>query len=345
MYVPPPFHPRRPGLLAPVRVDASGQSGPTRGQARGRKWRTTTRGLVVPSGVLVTSQQRTLEASAVLKADEAVTGWAALDWQGARWFDGTHDGLELRDVPLVARRHLMDQPGFVVSQEFLDPREIVVVDDLAVTPAVRSVVFEMRRAPSLGHAVTALDMACYSDLVSIAEVAAYVSQLGAVTGIQQARDALVEADENSWSPRETQMRGVWTRRAGLTRPLCNAPIFTTDGRHVTTPDLVDPRLGLVGIYNGRDHLTLVGASTDRDQEATYRDLGIETVTMLATDWSDLDGFVERVHQAARRADERHEVRRWTLTPPASWVSTSTVERRRALTEEQRRRLLRYRLAG
>ena len=345
MYVPPPFHPQRPGLVAPVRVDASGQSGPSRGQARGRRWRTTSRGLVVPAGVVVTSQQRTLEASSVLHEDEAVTGWAALDWQGARWFDGTIDGVGLREVPLVARRHLLEQPGFSVSQEFLDPREILVVDDLAVTPAVRSVVFEMRTAASLGDAVVALDMACYSDLVSIAEVSAYVAQLGAVTGIQQARDALVEADENSWSPRETQMRGVWTRRAGLARPRCNAPVFTTDGSHVATPDLVDPHLGLVGLYNGRDHLTLVGALTDRDQEATYRDLGIETVTMLATDWSDLDGFAQRVHQAARRADERHEVRRWTLTPPPSWVSTATVERRRALTEDQRRRLLRYRLAG
>lgn len=345
MYVPQPFHPRRPGLVAPVRVDPSGQAGPTRGQSRGPRWRTTTRGLVVPSDVPVTTQQRTLEASAVLREDEAVTGWAALDWQGARWFDGTSDGLEHRDVPLVARRHLLRQPGFSVSQEFLHPREIVTVDDLPLTPAVRSVVFEMRRAASLGDAVVALDMACYSDLVSIAEVSAYVSQLGPVTGIQQARDALAEADENSWSPRESQMRGVWTRRAGLARPLCNAPVFTTDGRHVGTPDLADPRIGLLGLYNGRDHLTLVGASKDRDQEAAYRDLGLETVTMLATDWYDLAGFVERVHQAARRARDQRGVRRWTLTPPPGWVSTSSVTRRRALTADQRRRYLRYRLAS
>jgi hypothetical protein len=345
MYVPPPFHPHRPGLVAPVPVDPSGLAGPTRGQSRGRKWRTTTRGLVVPSDVPLTTQQRTLEASAVLTDDEAVTGWAALDWQGARWFDGTSDGLVHRDVPLVARRHLLKQPGFMVSQEFLAPREIVTVDGLPLTPPVRSVVFEMRRATNLGDAVVALDMACYSDLVSIAEVSAYVAQVGPVTGIQQARDALAEADENSWSPRESQMRGVWTRRAGLARPLCNAPIFTTDGRHVGTPDLVDPHTGLLGLYNGRDHLTLVGASKDRDQEAAYRDLGLETVTMLATDWHDLGAFVARAHEAARRARDHHGAGRWTLTPPPGWVSTSTVARRRALTADQRRRYLRYRLAS
>ena len=345
MYSPPPFNPHRPGLVLPVAVDASGRTGPTRGQARGPQWRTTSRGLFVPSDVVVSSQQRTLEASAVLRSDEAVTGWAALDWRGAPWFDGTSNGLQLRDVPLVARRHLLAQQGYSVSQEFLHPADVVMVDGVPLTTAVRSVAFEMRHAAGLGEAVVALDMACYSDLVSIAEVTAYVGELGPVTGIQQARDALAEADENSWSPRESQMRGVWTRRAGLGRPLCNAPIFTSDGRHVGTPDLVDPRLGLLGLYNGRDHLTLIGAKDDRDKEAAYRDLGLETVTMLATDWSDLDAFVDRLHRAARRARARHGPRLWTLAAPPRWVSTSTVERRRALSKDQRRRFLRYRSAA
>lgn len=300
---------------------------------------------MVPSGVPVTSHQRILEASAVLGEDEAVTGWAALDWQHARWFDGTLGGVEPRDVPLVARRHLSTQAGFCVSQEFLHPDEIVWVDGVPLTTPVRSVAFEMRRAAGLGEAVVALDMACYSDLVSIAEVAAYVAELGPVTGIQQARDAVAEADENSWSPRESQMRGVWTRRAGLPKPRCNAPVFTLDGQHVGTPDMVDPGLGLLGLYNGRDHLTLVGASADRDKEAAYRDLGLEPVTMLATDWTDLDGFTERLHQAARRARARVGVRGWTLRPPPWWTPTSTVERRRALSADQKQRYLRYRLAG
>ena len=46
------------------------------------------------------------------------------------------------------------------------------------------------------------------------------------------------AEENSWSPRETRMRGVWMQRAGLARPRCNAPVFTLEGRHVGTPDLI-----------------------------------------------------------------------------------------------------------
>jgi hypothetical protein len=345
MFVPPPFHVRRPELVRPVRRDDTGASGPTRGELRGAHWRTASRGLFVPATVEQTAAQRIVEAAAVLRDREAVTGWAALHWTGSPWFDGTLDGVTSRDVPLVARRHLSTQRGFSVSQEFLHPREIEVVDGLPITRALRSVVFEMRYAAGLGDAIVALDMACYSDLVSLAEVASYVGALGPVTGVQQARDALAEGEENSWSPQETRMRGVWTRRASLPRPLCNAPVFTPNGQHVGTPDLADPETGLLGLYNGSDHLTLVGASSDLKQEAAYRDLGLEPVTMLATDWQDLDGFVERLHAAAERARAARGPRQWTLEPPAWWTPTHTVARRRALDADQQARLLRYRRAA
>lgn len=342
MFVPKPFHVRRPSLVGPVRVDPSGRDGPTRGQARGPGWRRTGQGLYVPADVEPSADQRIVEAAAVLQDDEAVTGWAGLRWQRAAWFDGTQSSHGLRDVPLLVRRDRAAPPGSVVSQEFLHPDEIIELDGVAITVPVRSLVHELRRADTLGDAVIALDMACYSDLVSIAEVTAYVTALGPVTGIQQARDALALGDENSWSPRETAMRGVWTTLAGLRRPLCNAPVFTMDGHHVGTPDLIDPELGLVAQYNGRDHITLVGTATDVKKDAAYRDLGLETVAMLATDWSDLDDFTRRLLAGARRAGQRASPPQWTVKPPAWWTPTHTVERRRTLQESDRGRLLRYR---
>lgn len=330
--------------MAPVRVDPDGLTGPTRGQARGRRWRTTTYGFVVPADVELTAQQRTVEAAAVLQDDEAVTGWAALAWEGATWFDGTWDGVRPRRVPLVVRRHVIEQPGFSVSQEFLNSSQVLVVDKLSLTSRVRSVTYEMRYADGIGAAIEAVDMACYSDLVSIAELVAYAEQLGPVTGIQQARDALAEAEENSWSPRETKMRGVWTRLAGLPRPLCNRPVFTLDGRHLATPDLIDPVSGLVGLYHGDSHLSLVGASKDNRQDADYRDIGLEPIAMLATDWRDLDDWTRRLRAAAARARSRGGPRGWTLEPPPWWTPTHTVERRRALDDQQQARYLRYRAA-
>ena len=336
----------RRDLFAPVPIDPQGVDGPSPGQARGPRWRATARGLYVPADVEPTADQRTLEASAVLREDEGVTGWAALHWMGGRWFDGlTAGGLVARDVPLVARRHLIAQPGFAVSQEFLHPDEVVVVDGVPVTVAVRSVTYEMRHARGLGDAVVALDMACFSDLVSIAEVDAYVTALGPVTGIGRAREAVLEADENSWSPRETMMRGVWTRRAGLPRPLCNRPVFTLDGRHVGTPDVIDPVLGLVGQYNGPDHLTLAGAAHDERQAAGYRDLGLESVSMLATDWADPRGFVARLLAASNRARARRTPPAWTVEPPPWWTPTHSVARRRALAADERARYLAYQRAA
>lgn len=342
MFAPKPFHRRRPGLVGPIRMDPTGSTGPTRGQARGPEWRRTSHGLYVPAAVEVTPEQRIVEAAAVLRADEAVTGWAGLRWQGAAWFEGTDGQNGPRDVPLLARRDRAAPSGAVVNQEFLHPDEITTVDGVPVTLPVRSVVHEMRYADALGEAVIALDMACYSDLVSLAEVAAYVGALGPVTGIQQARDALALGDENSWSPKETAMRGVWTRRAGLVRPLCNAPVFTLEGRHVGTPDLIDPVLGLVGQYNGIDHLSIAGAAADTKKDAAYRELGLETVSMLVTDFADLDDFTRRLLEAARRAARRTAPRLWTVAPPTWWTPTDTVARRRRLDAFERERVLRYR---
>ena len=344
MFEPRPFHERRPGLVAPVRVDPSGTSGPTRGQARTSKWRKTSHGLVVPAELERSPAQRIVEAASLLRPGEAVTGWAALHWLGGTWFDGSNADRSLRPVPMVAARHLIEQKGCAVSQEFLGPWDTMVVDGLTITIPVRSVVFEMRYAAWLGPAVEFLDMACFSDLVSLAEVAAYLSALGPVTGIPQARKALAEGDENAWSPREVLMRRVWTD-AGLARPRCNTPVFTLDGQHVGTPDLFDPQAGVAGDYDGSLHLAGEQRAKDVRREGDLRDLGLEYVTMVAADASNPAHFIGRLLAAHDRAVARTTPRRWTIEPPAWWTPTTTVEQRRNLDDWQRARWLRHRQAA
>ena len=50
------------------------------------------------------------------------------------------------------------------------------------------------------------------------------------------------------------MRLIWTRTAGLPRPLTNRPVFDLQGRHIGTPDLLDVEAGLFGEYDGAMHL-------------------------------------------------------------------------------------------
>src|SRR6478609_7608191 len=121
-------------------LDPTGATGPTPAQARGPRWRRSSRGLYVPSEVDgSTPEQRIVEAAAVLPSYGGVTGWAALRWMGAQWMTGlAPDGQTPLPVVLVtAGDDVRSQPGIQVSAERLNPRELVVHDGMRVTMPVR----------------------------------------------------------------------------------------------------------------------------------------------------------------------------------------------------------------
>lgn len=352
MTTPPPRTPlriTRPGLVVPVRVDRSGTGiGPTKAEAAsGRDWRRTSRGLYVPVHVDGTiPEQRIIEAGAVLPAYGGVTGWASLCWQGATWFDGlTAGGAERLPVDLaVPFQTIRSQRGIAVCQEGLDPRDLVMVDGLPVTTAVRSAFFMMRHARSLREAVTALDMAAYSDLVSVEEAWVYAEAHPAWTGVPQAREAIALADENAWSPPEVSTRLIWVLDAQLPRPRCNQPVFDLRGNHVGTPDLLDPVAGVVVEYDGALHLAGEQRVVDVTREEAFRRVGLEYLTVLSSHLSDRDRTAARMQEVRRRAlAARPAERRWTIDPPPWWQLTVTVEQRRALPADRRDRWLRHRL--
>lgn len=337
----------REGLVRPVRTDPDGALGPTMGQARGKAWRRSSHGFYVPTAVDSSRpDQRILEASMVLPREGGVTGWAGLHWLGGYWFGGrTRDGSTLLPVWMVTSEwDIREQPGFRVTSEGLRPGDVIEVDGVRVTDAVRSLAFEMRYAANVRHAVEAADMAAYNDLVSVRELSAYLSTLGTWTGIPQAREALVHVEENSWSPRETGFRLVWTQDAGLPTPLCNVPIFDRFGRHLGTPDLFDPDAGLVGEYNGAVHLETRQRGWDITREEGFRRHGLEIVTSVSTDAGNRDALVARIIASRKRALWLpEEERSWTIEPPPWWTPSATVEQRRSLSAEQRERVLRLRL--
>jgi hypothetical protein len=332
-------------LVWPVPTDPAGVAGPTEGRARGRHWRRTSRGLFVPAEVERTVEQRIVEAAAVLPAYGGVTGWAALRWLGALWFEGAHrGGTQMRSVTLaVADRSIRPQPGIATSEERLDPSELVVHRGLRVTSAMRSLFFEMRYAASDTEAVQYADMTAYDDLLSRAEVLAFLSHEAGWTGIGRARTGGQDMDENAWSPTEVTMRRVWEHEAGLPRPLCNRPVFDRNGRHLGTPDLVDAVAGVAGEYKSALHLEGRQRSRDVEKEARLRAVGLEFVEMLTGDLTNPFPFMSRLREAyARAARIPAADRLWTIEPPPGWIPTFTVEQRRNLTPAQRERLPGYR---
>lgn len=339
----------RPGVTVPVSRDPDGVLGPTKRQTSGSNYRRTSWGLYVPSSVDRSSpEQRIVEAGAAVPSYGGVTGWAALRWEGGRWFGGTGPGGAAYDVWLATSfADVRAQAGFQVSAEGLDPADLTVCDGLPITTSVRSVVFEMRYAAGVRAAVEALDMACYSDLVSIEEVADYVASHNGWTGIGQARAALQLGREDSWSPQETQMGLVWELDAELPRCRMNVPIFDLAGHHLATVDHFDEEAGLPLEYNGAVHVLGEQRRRDRDRELALRRVGLNALVLLEGDLPARELTAERMQEArAQAAADTAGERRWTTTPPPWWRDTSTVVARRALSAYDADRWLAHRrLAG
>lgn len=340
------IQPTRPGLFRPVPVDRFGRLGPTPKSARGPLWRHSSHGFCVPASVVRTTDQRILEASVVLPGFGGVTGWAGLHWAGGGWFSGMGAGGQERPVWLaVGGCDVSSQPGIAVSAERLDPALLTTLDGVSMTVPVRSADFEMRYAEDAWAAVEVMDMAAYSDLVSIEEAWAYATAHPGWTGIGQERTAIALGDENSWSPQETWSRLVWRLLAQLPPVLCNRPLFTREGRFIGTPDLIDEEAGVVVEYQGVVHLDKARRGVDVRREATFRDHGLEVVEVVAADHASPSALAARMHAARRRAAfAAPSARSWTLETPHWWRPTHSVELRRSIEPGDRQKLLGYRVA-
>lgn len=329
----------RPSVVVPVGLDTAGSSGPTPGQARGPRWRRVGSGLYVPAEVDPEAlDQRIAEAVLGTPGTAAATGWAALAWEGGRWFSGLNaDGTALPvPVALGDRRAVRPRPGMIVSEDWLFAGDLTEVDGLPLTIAERSVAYEARRARTLAAAVRVIDMAAYDDLVDVAAMRGYSARLAGRPGSVRLREAIDWADENVWSPQESVMRVAWRQAMPRVALRCNAPLFDADGQHLLTPDLLDVDHGVAGEYEGAVHLVSTTRHRDLDRDALYRDLGLEVVTMMSAEHDDLERFLARLRGAYRRAAEhQHEPRPWTAERPAWWVDTSSVAARRALTGGER----------
>lgn len=305
-----------------VRLDPDGVAGPTRGAARGRRWHRVGPGLYLPGhvdpGVV---EQRILAQSARLPADGGVTAWAALRWRGAAYFDGT-DALRRRvPVPLIiaGRGSRSPDPETRYSWEQFPPWEREVVAGVPCASVGRALYDETRWSSSDRRATVAVDMTVAAGLTTIEEFRAYVESRPAWTGVYRARFAADHARARSRSPRESLMRLVWTLDAGLPEPLCNEPVFSADGQLLGYPDLFDPVAGLVGEYDGADHLREDRRSSDRTREEQFRDHGLEYVSVVRGELGRVRMVTERIRAAYRRAlFMPPERRRWTLEQPPSF---------------------------
>lgn len=309
-------------LVAPVRIDPTGVSGPTKAQAAGPFHRQTSSGLYVPSHVEEdVVEQRIFEQAHRIRSYGAVTGWAALRWHGVRYCNGRalHGGMP-RPVPLVVQRHpLRPDPRVDIKNTQLGQTERLYRRGIWLTTVQRALFDELRFMTSVREAVVVLDMAAAARVISVKLFTQYVAQRPAWTGVPFVRQVLALASDDCRSPQEARMLLVWVLDAKLEPPLCNAPVFDRRGKLLGYPDLLDPVSGTVGEYDGSDHRTRDRRRADITREQLFRDHGLEYFTVVEGDLRNRNEVVRRMHAARARARFIPAGRAlWTLTPPPGW---------------------------
>jgi hypothetical protein len=262
-------------------------------------------------------EQRIVEQASRIRSYGAVTGWAALRWHGATFFDGTTaGGREESPVPLVVHSKLRPDPRSTYTEEQLSCTEWSWVGGLPVTTVQRALFDEVRRIDSVREKANAIAMAAAARLISTHLFGCYVARRGPWTGIQGARDAVLLATDDCRSPQEFRMYLVWRLDAELPEPMLNREVFDLDGNLIGIPDLFDAEAGLVGEYQGEDHKDGQRHREDVEREEKFRDHGLEFLEVVGGDLSRRAMVVERMHNARRRAKFLPpESRAWTLQPP------------------------------
>jgi hypothetical protein len=301
------------GLVLPVPVDPTGRTGPTRGQAQGLAWRRTSPGLYVPSSTARSAEQRIVQQGARLTSG-AVTGWAALRLLGGGYFDGLdRDGSTELAVPVAAGGdRIRSSPEVSVVRSKVDERDVVIRHGVRCLLPHPALFDEMRRTGDKRDAVVAADMAAAARLVTIAGMRTYADTRAGDRDLWLVLHALALAVDDSWSPMESRLRLIWVLDAGWERPLCNRGVLDASGRLIGHPDLMDPRRGVIGEFNGADHRHWERHRRDVDREDKFRRVGLECFTVVGGDIDDVPLVLERMAAARARSGVLPQL--WSLVP-------------------------------
>ena len=272
--------------------------------------------MYVPATVSARVEQRIIEQGVRLHSG-AVTGWAALRLWGGGYFDGLdRDGRTPLPVQLAGGHdRLTSGEGVTVSRAQVDQRDVVVRCGVRCLRPEAALFDEMLRTGELREAVVAADMAAAARLVTIGGMRGYAGTRRGARGLQLVLDALAYAVDDSWSPMETRLRLIWVIEAGWDRPLCNRAVLDGRGRLIGHPDLMDPRRGILGEYNGADHRGVERRRRDVGREDKFRRVGLECFTVEGRDIDDVPLVLDRMAAARARAGVLPQI--WTVAPTAT----------------------------
>jgi hypothetical protein len=252
----------------------------------------------------------------VAPADGALGGWGAAFLLGAEWLDGTTPGGDPLDgllcMPFERR---VRRAGLRPFRSRLDPGDVVLLDapsGIRVTSPLRTAFDLARTAPTLGQAVSHLDVMARHG-VRTEDVVAYAAERPRWRGVKLVRAAAGLARGRIRSTPETTWRLMWVLAAGIRAPLVNAAISGPDGEILAEVDLLDPKTGLVGEYDGSPHAGAEARAKDHARQQVLERLELTVVRCTAFDQREgsRDLTAERVREARARASGTvQRPRRW-----------------------------------
>jgi hypothetical protein len=219
-------------------------------------------GVYVPWGVELTARQRACAAWLWSRRRAVVAGNSAAALLGTKWVSPTLDAELVHDNRKPPARIL-------VRTDTLAPREIQVVDGIAVTTPARTAFDIGRRTTSRLQAIQRLDALTNATDVTLTDVEAVIAEHSGARGLVRLLRVLPLVDGGTESPQETRTRLVLID-AGLPRPQTQIRVFDEYGDFVARIDMGYENLRVGIEYDGPQHWT------DREQ----RDRDIDRYSAL-----------------------------------------------------------------
>lgn len=289
------------------------------------------RGICVPQYVDEDPDLRAIvTAVAVMGPHNALGGWAALAFQGVRYFEASTYGPEAM-VHCLPGSQLRPRALVRPFHGWVRPEELIQTEEIKSATIARAAFDEMRTARSLEAAVVVADMAVSriteGGRTSIAALRHVIDSHHKVRGIVRARQAVDLAIDRSASPWETRLRMKAVRDLRM-KVVANPPIFDLSGNLLGIADLLEPSTGVVLESDGAHHRDVQTHRDDNIREEAFEHAGLVVARFSAEDHAQPAQVVRRIDAAKRRA-RREMIRGWTLEPPPWWQSWEPGRRYRA----------------
>jgi hypothetical protein len=214
----------------------------TRGELRTRSYRRLVQGVYADPALPLDHRLRCQAVGLLMPAGAAIGGHSAAAWYGAPFASA------VEPVTVVCPEEIRWRGPRAVRLHHTElfPQDLVVVDDLPVTTALRTAWDVMALEP-LGPAVAALDAMVREEAVSLAQLEALVHGGGGRWGVGRVRRAVPLVDPRAESPQESRLRVVLVL-AGL-QPVPQFEVFD-GGRFLARVDLAWPEARLAVEYEG-----------------------------------------------------------------------------------------------